>query len=85
MGVFLGGWQLHNMSSRRSTGTGTLEDGASRTVGHQMAFFTAEEAAQWAAVWLTAGRAVEGHFFSIVMADVACRSSRWGLGGSSDC
>ena len=78
MGVILGGWKFHNMSSRRSAGTGTrllaeepLEDRASRTFGHKMAFFTAEEATRWAAVWLTAGRAVEGHFFSIVMVDVA--------------
>ena len=51
MGVVLGGWQLHNMSSRRGVGAGTcllalevLEDGACGTVGHKMAFFTAEEA-----------------------------------------
>ena len=92
MGVVLGGWQFHNMSSKWSAGTGTcllveepLEEGASRTVGHKMAFFTTEEAARWAAVWLTAGRAVEGHFFAIVVVDVACRSGRWGLGGRSDC
>ena len=45
------------MSSMWSASTGTrllaeemLKDGACRTVGHKMAFFTAEEAAQWAAV-----------------------------------
>ena len=80
------------MSSRRSAGTGAcllaeepLEGGAGRTVGHKMAFFTTEEAARWAAVWLTAGRVVEVHLFSIVMVDVAHRNGRWGLGGSSDC
>ena len=80
------------MSSRQSAGTGmrllaeeTLKDGACRNVSLKMAFFTAEEVAQWAAVWLTAGRAVEVHLFTIIVVDVVCRCSRWNLGGSSDC
>ena len=58
MGVVLGGWQLQNMSWRRVRGTGTrllseeaLEDGVWRTIGRKISFFTAEEAAWWAAIF----------------------------------
>ena len=90
MGVVLGGWQLNYVSSRRSAGAGTrllaeqaLKNGACRAVGHKVAFFTAEEAAWRVTVHSTAGRAVEVHLFAIIVVDVACESSRWGLCGSS--
>ena len=62
MGVVLSGWQLHNMSLRRTAGADmrllaeeALKDGACRTVGHKMAFFTAEQAVQWAEMYIVDG------------------------------
>ena len=78
------------MSSRRSAGAGTcllaeeaLKDGTGRAVGHKLAFFTAEEAAWWAMIWLTAGRTGIIHLVIVIVVDVACGSGRRLLGGSS--
>ena len=88
MGVVLSGWQLQYLSSRRSAGAGTrllteeaLKDWACRTVGHEVAFFTAEEAACRATIHLTAGRAVEVWFLAVIPVDVASGSGRRCLGG----
>ena len=92
MGVVLGGWQLQYVSSRRSTGTGTcllveeaLKDWSRRAVGHEVAFFTAKEAAWWAMIQLMAGRAVEVHFFAVIVVDVMSGSGRWCLCGGGGC
>ena len=62
-----------------------LEDRACRTIGRYMSLFITEEAAWWAATHSAARKAGKVHFIPIVVVDVACRSGRWGLGGSSDC
>ena len=92
VGVVLGGWQLQYLSSRRSTGAGTrllaegaLKDWACRTVGHEVAFFTAEEAEWGATIQLMAGRAVEVWFLALILVDVASRSGRRCLGGGGGC
>ena len=66
------------MSSRRGAGAGVcwlaeeaLKDWAGRTVGHEVAFFAAEEATWRAVIHLTMGRAIEGRFFAVIMVDVA--------------
>ena len=90
MRAVLGGWQLPNMSSRWVMGAGThllseeaLEDGACRAIGRKMSFFTAEEAAWWAAIYLPAGKAGKVYFIPIVMVEVTHRCGRWGLGWGS--
>ena len=88
MAVVLGGWQLQYLSSRRRSGAGTrllaeeaLKDWACRTVGHEVAFFAAEEAAWKAMIHLRAGRAVEVWFLAVILVDVASGSGRQCLGG----
>ena len=88
MGVVLVGWQLQYLSSRRSAGAGThllveeaLKDWAYRTVGHEVAFFAAKEAAWRVTIHLTAGKAVEVWFLAVILVDVASGSSRWCLDG----
>ena len=92
MGVVLVGWQLQYLSSRRGTGAGTcllaeeaLKDWAGRTVGHEVAFFAAEEATWGATIHLTAGRVVEIWFLAIILVDVASGSGRRRLSGCSGC
>ena len=77
------------MSSRQGAGAGThllaeevLKDRACRAVGHKVAFFTAEEAAWWATIWLMEGRTGIIHLFAVIVIDVACGSGRRWLGGS---
>ena len=92
MRVVLGCWQLPDRSLRRVAGAGirllseeALEGEACRTIGCYMSFFVTKEAAWWAAVRLATGKAGNVHFIPIVVVDVACRSGRWGLSGSSGC
>ena len=98
VGVFLAGWQLQYLSSRRGAGAGAcllaeeaLKDWAGRTVGHEVAFFAAEEATWKATIHLTAGRAVEIGFLAVILVDVAsgsgrrCLSSSGGLSGGGSC
>ena len=63
------------------------EDGgqSGRTVGHEVAFFSAEEAAQRSTIHLTAGRAVEWSLFAVILIDVASGGNRWQLSGCSGC
>ena len=88
MGVILLGRQLQYLSLRWSAGAGAcllakeaLEDQAGRAVGHKVAFFSAEEAAQRSSIHLTAGRAVEWRFLAVVLVEVASWSGRRWLSG----
>ena len=92
VGVVLGGWQLQYLSSRRGTGSGAcllaeeaLKDWADRTVGHEVAFFTAEEPMWRAAIHLTMGRVIEGRLFTVILVDVAGGRGRRRLSGCSGC
>ena len=92
VGVVLVGWQLQYLSSRRGAGAGAcllveeaLKDWAGRTVGHEVAFFAAEEATWRAAIHLTTGRAIEGRFLAVILVDVASGGGRKRLSGCSGC
>ena len=87
VGVVLGDWQLQYLSSRRGAGAGAcllakeaLKDWAGRTVGHEVAFFAAEEATWRAAIHLTTGR-----LFTVILVDVAGGRGRRRLSGCSGC
>ena len=62
-----------------------LEDRLGRTIGHEVAFFSAEEVAWRSTIHLTAGRVVEWRLFAVILVDVAGRSGRWQLSGCSGC
>ena len=62
-----------------------LKDWAGRTVGHEVAFFTAEETAWGATIHLTARRAVERRFLAVILVNVASGSGRQWLSGCSSC
>ena len=92
VGVVLGGGQLQYLSSRWGAGAGTsllaeeaLQDGAGRTVGHEVPFFAAEEATWRAAIHLTPGRAIKGWLFIVILVDVAGGYGRRRLSCCSDC
>ena len=92
VGVVLVGWQLQYLSSRWGAGTGAcllaeeaLKDWAGRTVGHEVAFFAAEEATWRAMIHLTAERAVEVGLLAVILVDVASESSRRCLSGGGCC
>ena len=77
VGVVLAGWQLQYLSSRRGAGLLTeesLKDWAGRTVGHEVAFFAAEEATWRATIHLTTSRAAEIGFLAVILVDVVRRS-----------
>ena len=83
MGVVLVGRQFQYFSSRWGAGSGVcllaeevLKDWAGRAVGHEVAFFTAEEATWGATIHLTAGRPVEIWFLTVILVDVASGSGR---------
>ena len=88
VGVVFGSWQLQYLSSRRAAGAGAcllaeeaLQDGAGRTVGHEVPFFAAEEATWRAAIHLTTGRAIKGWLFTVILVDVAGGCGRRRLSG----
>ena len=62
-----------------------MKDWAGRTVGHEVAFFAAEEATWRAAIHLTTGRAIEGRLFTVILVDVAGGCVRRRLSGCSGC
>ena len=62
-----------------------MKDWACRTVEHEVAFFTAEEAAWRATIQLTAGRAIEVGFLAVILVDVVSGSGRRCLGGGGGC
>ena len=62
-----------------------MKDWAGRTVGHEVAFFAAEEATWLAAIHLTMGRVIEGRLFTVILVDVAGGFRRSRLSGCRGC
>ena len=62
-----------------------MQDGAGRTVGHEVLFFAAEEATWRAAIHLTTGRAIKVWLFIVILVDVAGGYGRRWLSGYSGC
>ena len=88
LGVLLRLRQFQYLSSRRSVGTGArllaekaLENWMGGAVGDEVSFLSAEEAAWWSSIHLSAGRAVERRIFIVLLVEVASGSGRRRLSG----